>query len=162
MTRTIEPALHHPEPPARRADHGRPAGGAGTLRNRALGAFGEDRAVQALERSGLVVVGRNWRCDRGEIDVVAVEPGAVRSGPGLLARARRVVVCEVKTRTSTRFGEPAHQITAAKAARLRLLAGCWLSEHPEVRTDAVRVDVVGVLVPRAGAPVITHLRGVDR
>lgn len=160
----LRPPPDVPTRPAvrRRADHGRAAGGAGTARNRAVGAYGERRAVDALEACGLVVVDRNWRCERGEIDIVALDPGEARTGASLFTRARGVVVAEVKTRTSTRYGRPEHQITAAKAARLRLLAGCWLAEHPEVRTTAVRVDVIGVLVGGAGAPVVTHLRGVDR
>ena len=38
-----------------------------------LGRRGEDEAVRYLERRGLVVLSRNWRCRDGELDVVAVE-----------------------------------------------------------------------------------------
>lgn len=137
---------------------GRAAGGGGSARNQAVGAYGERRAAAALEDAGLVVVDRNWRCELGEIDLVAVRPGR---GPGdPLTRARELVVVEVKTRTSTRFGTPAGQVTAAKAARLRALAARWVQEHPAARSVPVRVDVVGVLLVPGAAPVVQHLQGV--
>ena len=37
----------------------------------ALGRYGEELAVRHLERLGLVVLDRNWRCKHGEIDIVA-------------------------------------------------------------------------------------------
>ena len=57
----------------------------------------------------MVVLDRNWRCAHGEIDIVA------RDGDCL-------VVCEVKTRRATAFGEPVEAVTRRKAARLRRLA----------------------------------------
>ena len=57
------------------------------------GRYGEDLAVWHLERMGLTVVSRNWRCRIGEIDIVAMDDNAV-------------VVCEVKTRRTEDFGSP--------------------------------------------------------
>jgi putative endonuclease len=111
-----------------------------------LGRYGENVAVEHLRAAGLVVVARNWRCEHGEIDIVA------RDGDVL-------VVCEVKTRSNTAFGPPAEAVTRTKAARLRRLAGAWLQEHP-VRPAGVRIDVVAVLRPQRGAAQVEHLRGV--
>jgi putative endonuclease len=94
----------------------------------------------------MVVLDRNWRCPAGEIDLV------LRDG-------RVLVVCEVKTRSSARFGSPLEGVTERKAARLRRLAARWLSEH-QVRPDDVRIDLVGVLVPAQGSPRLEHVRGV--
>jgi len=69
------------------------------------------------------------------------------------------VVCEVKTRSSTAYGSPLEGVTERKAARLRRLAARWLQEHA-VRPDEVRIDLVGVLVPRNGPPEVEHVRGV--
>src|SRR5829696_6815525 len=79
-----------------------------------LGRFGEDLAVRHLEAAGLQVLDRNWRCAEGEIDIVAAEGDTL-------------VVCEVKTRTGTGFGDPAEAVVGAKAARLRRLALRWLA-----------------------------------
>lgn len=112
----------------------------------ALGRYGEDVAARHLIAQGMVVLARNWRCDLGEIDIVA------RDG-------RSLVVCEVKTRRDESYGSPASAVTAAKAARLRRLAVRFLQEHP-VRPDAVRIDVVAVLQDGHGAASVEHLRAV--
>jgi putative endonuclease len=112
----------------------------------ALGAYGEALAARHLVDQGMVLLDRNWRCSLGEIDLV-------------LRDDRTLVVCEVKTRSSLAFGSPLEGVTEQKAARLRRLAARWLTDH-KIRPDEVRIDLVGVLVPRAGGPTIDHVRGV--
>lgn len=114
--------------------------------NSSLGAYGESVAARHLVAQGMVVLDRNWRCDVGEIDLV------LREGPVL-------VVCEVKTRRGQGHGSPHEAVTAAKAARLQLLAARW-AEARGLRPTEVRVDVVGVLAPSAGAAEVDHVRGV--
>lgn len=112
----------------------------------ALGRYGEDVAARHLQECGLVVLDRNWRCDAGEIDIVA------RDGDVL-------VVCEVKTRRGLGYGEPVAAVTARKLRRLRSLALRWVDERGVHPTD-IRFDVVGVLQPAVGRAVVEHLRGV--
>jgi len=116
----------------------------------ALGRLGEDVAVAHLRSAGLAVLDRNWRCRQGEIDVVALD-----------VPHRELVVCEVKTRTSDRFGVPVECVTPAKLARLRRLAGAWLGSHPDVSVRTVRIDVVGIICPPGAAPTVVHVRAVD-
>jgi putative endonuclease len=115
-------------------------------RNQALGAYGERLAADHLRAQGLVILDRNWTCRFGEIDIVA------RDGSTL-------VVCEVKTRSSATYGSPLEAITTHKATRLRRLASAWLEQH-EVHPEAVRIDVIGVVVPRSGPAVVDLVRGV--
>ena len=122
-----------PTPPPPHPDH-----------RAALGAYGERVAVRALTDAGLQVLDRNWRCRDGELDLVAREGAAL-------------VFCEVKARTGTGFGHPTEAVTPAKRRRLRLLARAWLAAHDEHAPD-LRFDVVGVHVPPAGPPRVTHLR----
>lgn len=112
----------------------------------ALGEYGEQVAVTHLQAAGLAVLERNWRCEAGEIDIVA------RDGDVL-------VVCEVKTRSGTGYGSPLEGVTAAKAARLRRLAARWVVEHG-VHPAEIRIDLVGVLQPGRGAAAVEHVRGV--
>jgi putative endonuclease len=95
-----------------------------------LGRRGEALACARLTAAGLRIVARNWRCQTGEIDVVA-------EGPGLL------VFCEVKTRRGVGYGTPAAAVNAAKQAQLRRLAGAYLRATPH-RPCRVRFDVVAV------------------
>ncbi|MFD7707592.1 YraN family protein [Streptomyces sp. NPDC059785] len=114
----------------------------------ALGKYGEELAVRRLTGAGLTVLARNWRGGRtGEIDIVA------RDGETL-------VVCEVKTRSGGAYEHPMAAVTPAKAERLRGLAERWVQEHGGAPPGGVRIDLVGVLVPERGAPVVEHARGV--
>lgn len=108
------------------------------------GRLGEDLAAAHLTDQGMVVIERNWRCDLGELDIVA------REGDSL-------VVCEVKTRSSRRFGDPLEAVTQAKATRLRRLAARWVAEH-QVRPREIRIDLVGIVLA-PGGPEIDHVRG---
>lgn len=116
---------------------------------RAVGAYGERVAVRALSEAGMLIVDRNWRCRDGELDIVALDGDCL-------------VFCEVKTRRGTAYGGPAEAVTRAKAARLRRLVGAWLTAHPDRAGEfaQVRVDVIAVTRPRAGAAQVEHLRGV--
>jgi len=102
-----------------------------------LGARGEDLAAAWYTGRGYTVLGRNWRCREGELDLVVAREGCV-------------VFCEVKTRTGSGFGIPAEAVTGEKQRRLRRLATRWLSEQPASgRFADLRFDVVSVTV-RAG------------
>jgi putative endonuclease len=111
-----------------------------------LGREGEQAAVGYLEGCGFRILDRNWRCNDGEIDIVAVD-------------RQTFVVCEVKTRSGTRFGTPLDAVGRAKRLRLRRLAAQWLSAHG-VRFDQIRIDVLGLLRDSSGGFTVEHVRGV--
>ncbi|PZF55001.1 YraN family protein [Curtobacterium sp. MCSS17_008] len=115
-------------------------------RRRTLGRYGEDQAVAWLTDRGYRLVERNWRCARGEVDVVAWH------GPTL-------VFIEVKTRAGTSTGHPFEAITPAKTARLRQLVPMWFAAHPGTHAPAVRLDAVAVHVDgdRVG---VEHVAGI--
>jgi putative endonuclease len=112
----------------------------------ALGRQGEQLAAEHLERSGLRILDRNWRCPVGEIDLVAAD-------------GRVLVICEVKTRSDARYGSPLEAISARKHSRLRRLAVRWVLAH-SVLFDEIRIDVIGVLRVAPGEFSIDHVRGV--
>src|SRR5687768_11190950 len=117
---------HPPGPRPTPAPTAAPA--AASTARQLLGAYGEELAARHLSRQGMTVLDRNWRCDIGEIDLV------LRDGSTL-------VICEVKTRSSTAFGTPHEAVTERKVARMRALASCWLRAH-RVRPLDVRLDMV--------------------
>lgn len=103
------------------------------------GRIGEEATAALYRGRGFDVIVRNWRCDLGEIDVVA-------------RRGRLLVFCEVKTRSGDRFGGGFDAVTAVKRSKLRRLAETFLlQERPTF--DSVRFDVASVLVSGTRADV---------
>lgn len=114
---------------------------------RRLGRWGEELAAFHLERRGMTVLERNWRCEHGEIDLVALD-------------GECLVVCEVKTRRGMAHGGPVHAISWTKRLRLRRLAAAWLASHDQ-RVAGVRIDVVGIIRRDDGPARLVHLQGVQ-
>lgn len=102
-----------------------------------IGRWGEDLAAAVLEIRGWKIVDRNWRPDpretsvRGELDIVASDRG-------------RLVICEVKTRSSLEFGHPFEAIGPAKTQKLCLLGNLWARETG-IYPGGLRVDAVSVV-----------------
>ena len=110
-----------------------------------FGRYGEDLAARYLSAHGFAVLERNWRCELGEIDIVAREDDIL-------------VVCEVKTRRGLNYGSPLESITYRKLTTLRKLAGRWLQTH-ELRPAAIRIDIIAVLFDQNNPPSVDHVRG---
>ncbi len=111
-----------------------------------LGRQGEDIAAEYLQSQGMVVIDRNWRCQEGEIDIVA------RDG-------RTLVVCEVKTRSGLGRGGPLESVSRQKRSRLRRLAIRWVAANA-VLYDEIRIDVIGVLRTPQGSFTVQHAPAV--
>ncbi|MCP4434251.1 MAG: YraN family protein [Actinomycetia bacterium] len=92
-----------------------------------LGRHGEDLVARWYVSRGAQVLARNWRCKQGEIDLVLLE-------------GREVVFCEVKTRSSGRYGSPFEAVDARRRSRLRA-AGMEFLRSGEPRPAAGRVGV---------------------
>ena len=103
---------------------------------RALGKWGEDRAVAHLRRSGAEILARNWRPHhrqvRGELDIVARDLAT-----GL------IVVCEVKARRTARHGGAVAAVSPGKQQQIRTLAECWLLDHGPA-LQGLRFDVIAI------------------
>ena len=120
----------------------------GHATNQEIGKRGEDIAATYLSANGFRILARNWRCPRGEIDLIARDD-------------THTVAVEVKTRTGTGFGSPLEAITHAKAKRLRTLLLTWAASAGRLQA-LLRIDAVGVLLlPDGSAPRIEHLRGIS-
>lgn len=108
-----------------------------------LGRRGEDLACAFLKKKGLGIIARNYRHKCGEVDIIARD-------------REYLVFVEVKTRSSLRFGQPYEAVTASKQAQICRLATHYLS-HEKIQDQAVRFDVISILLPATGAPTIEHL-----
>ena len=113
----------------------------------AMGAYGEKVAARHLQARGMTFLEKNWRCQAGEIDLL------MRDGDTL-------VVCEVKTRRGSEYGDPLEAVTQEKFDRLRTLAGFWI-ESRGLRISDVRIDLVGIDLSRPAAERLTHVVGAQ-
>jgi putative endonuclease len=143
---------------------------------RALGTRGERAVAQWYRGAGYDLLAANWRCSEGEIDLVLGRSKPVGVGVdvgvdvGLDVGVDKnstedvIVFCEVKTRTTSRFGTGFDAVTMTKQRRLRRLAARWLAEQRSAapaprRTRDVRFDVAAVTPGPDGALSVEVLEG---
>ncbi len=94
------------------------------------GALGERIACDFLGENGYQILEKNYRCPKGEIDIVA-------------RQSDTLVFVEVRTKKSRRFGSPEESITPAKMEKLRTLAQYYRQEHENLPLNW-RIDVVAI------------------
>lgn len=117
---------------------------------KSLGERGEDYAARYLKRLGYHVVGRHVDLHVGELDIVAVDPGA--------DRGRTVVFVEVKTRASDAAGAPAEAVDDERQHRMTRAAQAYLKSHGLLEYPA-RFDVVALTWPDGDKqPAVEHIR----
>lgn len=100
------------------------------LRQR-IGKRGEQRAESFLRERGLKCVTRNWRCRRGEIDLVMDD-------------GESLVFVEVRMRGPGSYTDGVASVDAAKRRRLILAARDFLMRHAEHADRPCRFDVIGI------------------
>ena len=109
-------------------------------REKLLGAFGEAAAADFLRKKRYEILGMNYRCREGELDIIA-------------RREKTVVFVEVKLRREGGYASAAEAVTPQKQKKLLLAAEAWLVEND--MTDAeCRFDVVEVYLARVGSRVL--------
>ena len=76
-----------------------------------LGKKGEELACIHLVKEGYEILHRNWTNNVEELDIIAM-------------KNKMMVVVEVKTSSTSFFGEPETAVTKVKQAKLAKAAGC--------------------------------------
>jgi len=95
----------------------------------ARGRLWEARAATYLERHGLEVLARGYRCRLGELDLVCRD-------------ARHLVIVEVRARSGDAVCSAAESIGAHKRRRIVQATRHLLMRHAEWQAAAIRFDVV--------------------
>jgi putative endonuclease len=121
-----------------------------TVERKQLGKKGEDIACMYLESQGLEVIERNWQCQSGEADIIAMEDDVL-------------AFIEVKTRRSESTGFPEDAVTLRKRRKYEKIATDYLFSH-DLSSLRVRFDVMALLLSNDGKAFLRHHRdafGVD-
>ena len=102
------------------------------METKLTGRFGERAAADYLKKKRYRIVGMNYACRLGEIDVIAED-------------VQFIVFVEVKLRKDDSFAAAREFVTAAKQARIRKTALLWLSQNPTEKQP--RFDVIEINAP---------------
>lgn len=97
-----------------------------------FGKLGEDFAAKLLIKRGYKIIERNFRTRLGEIDIIATEKDTL-------------VLVEVKTRWSKKFGLPEEAVTPRKLNKIKKVAELYSLTHPTL-PKKMRVEVVAIEV----------------
>ena len=101
------------------------------IKANALGKTGEQLAVKYLEEEGYLIVERNYRSGKHEIDILA-------------HKDNELVVVEVKTRTGNDVIEPEEAVDHRTRQSLILAANSYVQQK-EI-TEQVRFDIVAIVI----------------
>ncbi|MDP3964561.1 MAG: YraN family protein [bacterium] len=96
---------------------------------KALGNHGERLAEVWYRAAGYTIIGRNIRCGRNEADL-------------LCGSGKTVIIVEVKTRSSKKYGPPLEAIYHRKLLRLASFGQEWIRKHPKF--THWQVDIIGL------------------
>jgi putative endonuclease len=116
-------------------------------RRRELARLGERVAAAHLSGRGFVILGRNVRTRRGEIDLIALDRGTLVFAE---VKTRRIAA---RQRTPRADQDPLAGLRAGQRTRIRRLAAAWLSENRGRRPGAaeIRFDALGVILDTRSA-----------
>lgn len=115
------------------------------MEKKLTGRFGEQAAASYLKKKGYRIIGMNYSCRFGEIDLIA-------------SRRDYLAFVEVKLRKDDRFAMAREFVTAAKQEKLRKTALLWLSQNQADLQP--RFDVIEIYAPEgrsSGKLEINHI-----
>lgn len=98
--------------------------------NQVLGQWGEKIAAEHLIDQGYEIITRNYRMRYGEIDIIATQKDTI-------------IFCEVKTRTSLKYGTPASAVNYTKKNHILRVAERYLNSG-DWEKYCPRFDVIEV------------------
>jgi putative endonuclease len=102
------------------------------LRLKTLGAKGEQIAADFLKHHGFEIVERNFRYERGEIDIIA-------------KKDKVISFCEVKTRSTDAYGSGEDAVNLKKQRQIKKVAEGYIMAHDfddyEFRFDVLVVEL---------------------
>ena len=95
-----------------------------------MGRKAEELAIRYLTKQGFVIIARNYRYQRAEIDLIA-------------QKNRLLVFVEVKARSSDQFGEPETFVTPKQQALIHTAAEHYILAQNW--SHAIRFDIIALI-----------------
>lgn len=112
-------------------------------RQQTIGKLGEDTAAIFLEKTGYIILERNWRFSKAEIDIIAKD-GEV------------LVFVEVKAKSYTYFGAPEESVSTYKE---NLIIDAAQQYMIKIGHDwEIRFDIISILFDKNKEASITHFK----
>jgi putative endonuclease len=108
---------------------------------RELGNLGEKLACEYLVKKGFKILGKNYRINFGEIDIIARKKWSIFSRDN-----RPIHFVEVKTIINNSNFFPQERVNYKKQQKLRQMAQIWLSKNKFKQDWPYQIDVIGILV----------------
>ena len=95
------------------------------------GILGEQLADKFLVKKGFTILNKNWRQGHWEIDIIAAKDDFLH-------------FIEVKTRRSTKFGNPEESVSKTKLRNLIKAAEVYCSAYPNLKK--ISFDILSILI----------------
>ncbi|MBL4934911.1 YraN family protein [Clostridium sp. YIM B02515] len=100
--------------------------------NKPVGSYGEEIAENYIKNLGYEIMSRNFRCNIGEIDIIA------RDG-------NYITFIEVKTRYDKQYGYPREAVTKGKQYKICKVAQFYILKN-RIEKLTFRFDVIEVIL----------------
>jgi putative endonuclease len=107
-----------------------------------IGQKGEDIAKAYLEEKGYEILDENWCFKKAQVDLIAYKD-------------KIIVFVEVKTRSSTAFGEPEDFVNSTQQRSLQKAADEYL--YIMNHQGEIRFDIISILFNSAGNYTLKHI-----
>ena len=111
-------------------------------RRHVIGRYGEDVAERYLKQKGYTIIGKNFSCRQGELDIIAKDN-------------EYLVFIEVKTRSNFMYGKPVEAVGKLKKQHMYKVAKYYLHIHG-LEKKFVRFDVIEVYIDK-GLARVNHI-----
>lgn len=107
-----------------------------------LGRYGERLALAYLEQCGYRILEKNWVYGRAEVDLIALHEGIL-------------IFAEVKTRSSTDYGEPEDFVDWKKEKQLEFASSVYIDKRNH--QGEIRFDIIAIVFENKELYKINHI-----
>ena len=116
--------------------------------NKEIGALGESIVETYLIKNEYTIVKKNFSCRFGEIDIIAKDN-----------KKKELVFFEVKTRSSSTYGNPVEAVDTKKKKHIYKTAEYYVHCR-KLEKEFIRIDVIEVYLKKDETYTINHIKQI--